>query len=449
MFLRLLGLLFLMCFSCASTLDAKNRHISHEKTSHKASAKKKSTALKKVRSKKAKAKKPKKIKAKKQKPAKQKKGKQRRQKRSGVRPAPIQPVQSTPTLPTVPTPFSLLNPYNQMTAKAGGLEPLLSKTLHGQGQTVAMIECNGTWKEMNDVIHKGQGTLPSQVRANYTTNFLPPIGGSNLDPNVVYARLPDNPYHGSQVASVVLDYAPQAKVLPTSTTACFNLPFSYSVANALFDLSRREDVKIINISSGYFDRNADSKHEYDSHGTSRYSCKFTNPPDLSKAVKEISKKGKILVIGAGNEGKEIETPQYTESTGDNFNHMVGELLDSIDAETRSSIIVAGNIDAESRTLFQESNRPGTRADAQGVFLCAPGGHVMSWSGAKGNGTSLSAPYICAALADLMSMSPNITPKRARQALFESAEKRPGEDHLYGRGIIRADKAAELLEREGI
>ncbi|MBX9806066.1 MAG: S8 family serine peptidase [Alphaproteobacteria bacterium] len=108
--------------------------------------------------------------------------------------------------------------------------------------------------------------------------------------------------------------------------------------------------------------------------------------------------------------------------------------------------MAGSCDPDTRTITSYSNKPGSLKNAQDAFLFAPGNHVTNF--AKKDdvavGTSFAAPYICAAIANLASKR-NITPKRAVQALKETAERRP-DVRTYGRGIIRADKALEYLER---
>ncbi|HLB59946.1 MAG TPA: hypothetical protein VJL87_07710 [Bdellovibrionota bacterium] len=123
---------------------------------------------------------------------------------------------------------------------------------------------------------------------------------------------------------------------------------------------------------------------------------------------------------------------------------MGHLVESLDAETLQSVILAGNLDPNTLLASESSNRPGNWVEAQDRFLYAPGHHMLSHFDFVEWGTSLSAPYICAAIANLCS-KPGVTPKMAVKALMDSADERP-EKAIYGRGVIRADKALELLER---
>jgi hypothetical protein len=129
-----------------------------------------------------------------------------------------------------------------------------------------------------------------------------------------------------------------------------------------------------------------------------------------------------------------------------INELAGHLMKELDPETRKSIILAGSCALEERKIAAYSNKPGALKNAQEAFLIAPGHYATSYNDDVAIGTSFAAPYICAAIANLTS-NRKFSPKRAVQALKDSAERRL-DVGTYGRGIIRADKALELLERAG-
>ena len=348
--------------------------------------------------------------------------------------------------------LSLLPFHTQSNAKAGGLDKLLAKDMKGQGQTVAVIELSGDWQQIKDVMNGKYGNLPPERKANYKSNFLTPIGGPGLHPEEMNDWIRnrehngiDCPHHGSSVSSVILDLAPQTKVLPVSTYACYRSDQFYDVADALMDLSKRPDVGIINMSSGYtdFEINSISKKKQD--GSEERLIKTIYRPKLVEAFKAVAKAGKVVVIAAGNQGIPIQVPEFVTSEENvRREDLFGHLMQELDSETRQSVILAGSYDPETRQIASYSNKPGSLKNAQEAFLFAPGKHLQQYDYMVGDGTSLAAPYICAVLSNLTS-NLNISPRRAVQALKETAERRP-DVRTYGRGIIRADKALELLER---
>jgi hypothetical protein len=345
--------------------------------------------------------------------------------------------------------LSLLPLHTQNKAKLGGLDQLLTKGKRGQGQTVAVIELSGEWQQIKDVGNGKYGSLPPECKVNYKANFLTPIGGPGLHPEQMNDWLRDkgNPHHGSSVSSVILDLAPQAKILPVSTYACYSSDVFYDRADALMDLSRRSEVNIINISSGYTDFEIKSIYKPKKDGSEERLIKTIYRPKLLDAFKAVAKAGKVVVIGAGNDSREIHAPTFEPDDGRmKEEEQIGHLMQELDPETRKSIIVAGSYDLDTQKIASYSNKPGSFKNIQEAFLLAPGKHWQQYDNMVGDGTSAAAPYICAAIANLTS-NRKFSPKRAVQALKDTAERRP-DVGTYGRGIIRADKALELLERAG-
>jgi hypothetical protein len=364
------------------------------------------------------------------------------------------PIKNIPLKQSLPSQkpdyLTFLHPHNQNNAKACGLGQLLAKDMKGRGQTVAVIELSGEWQQIKDVGNSKYGSLPPEIKANYKSNFLTPIGGPGLHPEQMNDFIRDkegDPYHGSAVASLIIDLAPQTKILPVSTYACYGSDVFYDRADALITLSRRPDVNIINISSGYTDFEIKSIYVPKKDGREERLIKTIYRPKLLDAFKAVAKAGKVIVIGAGNDSREIHAPTF-ESDGGKMKEeeQIGHLMQELDPETRKSIIVAGSYDLDTQKIASYSNKPGSFKNIQEAFLLAPGKHVQQYDNMLGAGTSLAAPYICAAIANLTS-NRKFSPKRAVQALKDTADRHP-DVKTYGRGSIRADQALELLERSG-
>jgi subtilisin family serine protease len=333
-------------------------------------------------------------------------------------------------------------------AEIVGLPALYAKGFLGQGQMVAAIELSGTWSMLREAISAPWNPLTKEQREKYRNNFLPAIGGPGLHPeekNAHIRSLGDNP-HGANVASVVLDLAPQAKVLPVST---YHTPGSrqrYDVANAVMDLAQRAHGNIINISAGDFDSTVISQEVPDANGRLIFVYKTVYILKIAEAFRRAVQEGKVLVVATGNEGLDIQPPRFEQNSKCPRSEIMAHLVKALDPETLRSVIFAGNLDPETRMASRCSNKPGNWEEAQKRFLFAPGSHEISYlPGFVVKGTSFAAPLICGAIAALCS-KPGVTPKKAANALLESADERPHEKAIYGRGLMRADKALELLER---
>ncbi len=341
----------------------------------------------------------------------------------------------------------ILTPIQTRIAEVTGLQRLYSQGSVGQGQKVAVIEFSGTWDKMHSVIRGPEGVLPNEIRQSYAKRFLRPLplpGG--VDPNKHFEGCLDTSYHGSGMASTILDFSPQAHVLPVSTYRDEETGHFYSNDAALMDLSKRADIKVINIASGFFDYRVE---EYIEGGILKHTYSFSE--ESVRGIKAAAAAGKIIVMAAGNEGEQIPSLPSSLGAGPeiaNFAFRLRGLFSKLDKQTMQSIVLAGNINFYSHSWMKDldSNYPGESGDLKERFLFAPGNFDISYEvGTLINGTSNSAAYISAVLANLLSISENITPRMAVKALMKTADKRDPEG-VYGRGLIRADKAAEFLER---
>ena len=229
-----------------------------------------------------------------------------------------------------------------------------------------------------------------------------------------------------------MDLAPQAKILPVSLGSA---PADYcDIGHALANPALK-DVGIINISCVVSIRD-DS---------------FLNYLDV---IRKAARAGKVIVFAAGNTGRNIRGSFAEEKLSEaqdkdnavKLRHLLDFIMDNSDKDTRKSLIFAGALDPVTSERANYSNLPGQWKELQERFLFAPGTHRYKYELA--DGTSFAAPYICAALADLCSSSPNVTPKIAAKALRKTAEKVKNEDYIYGRGKIRTNDALEWLGQRG-
>jgi len=369
-----------------------------------------------------------------------------------IPPAPVNlPIAVIPNLP----PSSEV--YTKRIAQMMGLDKLPINP-HGPEITVAIVEQSGTWKPLPDAIHNPQSLLSPETREHYRRNFLTPIGDpqGRLHPEEQNdeIRLTDKgDYHGAYVAAVLLDH--RAKVRPVSTFNTTGLPDRYDVADALMDLVQKPNVNIINISAGYIHANAAVQAVRDENGLLlHYMTKTVYTPKLVEALKALADAGKVIVWAAGNNGNDIQSPQYKRSnTGEPCSQIMGHLIEALDRKTRKSIIIAGGYDPDTGNAIDYSNKPGNWPEAQERFLFAPCRHSPAYldykigettCGATVGGTSIAAPAICAAIAKLCEAIPGLPPKKAMKALLKTADQRP-EKHIYGCGLVRADKAFEELK----
>ncbi|HUX78960.1 MAG TPA: S8/S53 family peptidase [Alphaproteobacteria bacterium] len=357
------------------------------------------------------------------------------------------PTKVSATRSTVSPVRPILTPVQTRIAKVTGMDRLYSQGSVGQGQKVAVIEFSGTWDKMHNFVRGSEGVLPTEIRQSYAKRFLPPLplpGG--VDPNKHFEGCLDASYHGSCMASTILDFSPQAHVLPISTYRDEETGHFYSSDAALMDLSKRADIKVINIASGFFDYRVE---EYIEGGILKHIYSFSE--ESVSGIKAAAAAGKIIVMAAGNEGEPIPSLPSSSGAGPeiaNFAFRIRGLFSKLDKQTMKSIILAGNINFYSDRWMKDldSNYPGDSKDLRQRFLFAPGKFDYSFEAGKfANGTSNSAAYISATLANLLSKSEDITPRMAVKALMKTAEK-PDSEPEYGGGLIRADKAAEFLDR---
>jgi len=377
-----------------------------------------------------------------------------------VTPPPL-PIQALlPIAPPIPVDpvlsyLSQLPAHTQRNAEIVELTKLYALGAWGQGMTIAPIDQSGTWKYLRDVINNPYSLLTPERRENYRKHFLPAIGGPNLHPDEknAWIRICDPGFHGADVSSVVLDLAPQTKVLPVSTYDTPGSPDFYDVADAVMDLAQRPDVNIINISAGHVHFTSPSKDGYDANGKLIYVYKTVYTPKFAEAFRAAAQAGKVIVLAAGNGGEDIKPPEFTQSTKMPRSQIMGHLVEALDPETLESVFFAGNLDPETGTVSKRSNKPGPWETAQKRFAVTPGSHELpDVKGLITKGTSFSSPLFASGIAVVASAftakhKAHPPLKVIGQALLDTADPRESAE-ISGCGVMRAKKAFDRLEEMG-
>lgn len=135
-------------------------------------------------------------------------------------------------------------------------------------------------------------------------------------------------------------------------------------------------------------------------------------------VKQVYKKGIIMVASAGNDGPNNQKIDYPASYAE--------------------IIAVAATDKQDRIASYSSR-------GKGIHIAAPGSDVISTNNREGftshSGTSMSAPHVSGTIALLLSNRPKLSPQLACYALTKTASFLKGFKRIaQGAGLIRVDRA---------
>ena len=145
------------------------------------------------------------------------------------------------------------------------------------------------------------------------------------------------------------------------------------------------------------------------------------PYYVHRAVREAERKGALVVGIAGNEGKDVS--------------YLGRWKE---------MLTVGAIDRNLNPAYFSNRGPSLDFAAPGVRVVSlrPGGRTSS-----GSGTSFAAPHVSGTAALLLSLKPDLSPKRLRELLADTAQDlgRKGQDDRTGYGLVDADRAVRSLK----
>ena len=226
--------------------------------------------------------------------------------------------------------------------------------------------------------------------------------------------------HGIAYESKILVIAAANKETCESEKGC---RFSqYDIANAV-DYARQQGAKVINISLG---------------------SKYSRRSYLTTAYKAAVKAGIVIVLSAGNIGE--DTP---EGEADQPEASAAAAW----ADWSNGQIIAAGALKQNELLAKFSYKAGEIG--KNVYLAAPGVSLATTRHGGDykyfSGTSAAAPVISAAVAVVLSSSPNLTGKDAVSILFETATDlgEAGNDIIYGAGLINLEKALKPIGQRSI
>lgn len=293
-------------------------------------------------------------------------------------------------------------------------DALWAKGIYGQNVKVAIVDAyvDVTHPQIAPRIAINTGEIPNNGKDDDGNGYVDDYYGASFvsNPGSTTTVSP----HGTHVAGIIAadpDYgsvngtAPRAQIIPAQFISNDG---GGSLGDAVLALQYAavRGAKIINASWG---------------GAPCVSS-------LKSAFQQLESKGILVVVAAGNDGRDIDTnPEFPAS----FN-------------LSNQITVA----ASSRTDFMTS---WSNSGFTLVQVAAPGESILSTVPNNGaaymDGTSMATPFVSGAAALLWSAKPNATAAQIKQAIMQSVDVTPGHEFKVStRGRINVQNALQVLNQ---
>ncbi|MEA3291063.1 MAG: S8 family serine peptidase [Pseudomonadota bacterium] len=205
--------------------------------------------------------------------------------------------------------------------------------------------------------------------------------------------------HGTVIANLLLENSPGDTIVMPLKVAEDGNDFPKSRGNAAYRyILDRPEVRVID-------------HTY---------SQAVDIPLMQQAVDT----GRVIVIQAGNEGK--ENPQL--------------MAQKVPQLKGGGVVVGGIIGGE----VGFSNKAGNLKD---YFIVAP----VSNRYTDQKGTSFAKPHVSATAATMLARDPHLTPQQVVRILFDTADDLgdPGVDDVYGHGKLNRTKALEPVGESSV
>lgn len=286
-----------------------------------------------------------------------------------------------------------------------------SQNYYGEGVLVGVVDSyvDITHSQLKNQIYTNLKEIPNNGIDDDNNGYVDDYQGMSFTGETNYVIKNE---HGTHVSGIIASnhdglmkgIAPKARVLPA--------PFitndgSGSLSDAIKAMNyvTSQGAKVINASWG---------------GSVCVSS-------LSDAFKAISDKGVLIVVAAGNDGRDLDfTPSYPAAFS-----LPGQI--TVGASNENDYMAYF-----SNTSFNL------------VHLAAPGDFIFSTTpGEKYNylkGTSMAAPFVTGAAAVLMGAFPKATSVQIKDALLKSVDVTPNHEfRVVSRGRMNLSKAMEYLK----
>lgn len=272
------------------------------------------------------------------------------------------------------------------------LPEVIAKGYTGKDITVAIIDTgidysdidlkNSAWINTREISNNGidddrNGYIDDGRGWNFSANDLGSGGVSNNPLDV------DG--HGTAVAKIIYDIAPDAKIMPVKVFPSFNeegffynaIQDTYIASGILYAANNGADVINLSLSGSY------SK-------------------TIENAIQYANSRGAVVVMATGNNG--ASAPSYPAGLADRYGIAVG----AVDANLK----VAGF-----------SNRSGTPLN----YVVAPGVDVKTIDLGKlplktVSGTSFSAPHVAGVVALMLDANPFLSPDQVKSLVTQTADR---------------------------